>query len=219
MKNQKISALTVAIALALGLSGCGVQSGSTIQDQAGAQYVPSESSKVILGMYRGTSADVNLVDDPDLLTSQSQVIVEGEITGFATGREWQFGGPKNESSYSIVMAVRVSTIFKGADHVSSSTVYVEHFLSPDVTVETLNSSLVGYECGLFLVPAADEGYKSLVDSDAGRPAGQPLWVSGAQTFVVQDKTNSQVVWPQLDAVRQGTLAEAMPGGSLTPINE
>jgi hypothetical protein len=86
-----------------------------------------------------------------------------------------------------------------------------------VTIESLNSNLVGLKCGLFLIPAADDGYAALVDADSGRPLGEPLWVSGAQTFVVQDKTNQQVVWPQLDEVRKGDLNDAMPGGSLTPL--
>lgn len=219
MKNKSITT-TLALALILGATGCSNQAVDLKKlPSDSAQVAPSTSSTDILSMYRGTSVDVNLVDDPDLLTANSELIIEGEITGFSKGREWQFGGPDNDSSYSTVMAVKVSKVFKGSQNVSGETIFVENFLAPDVTVNELNQKMVGYECGLFLLGAATSGYDGLVDAEAGRPAGQPLWVSGAQTFVVQDKSKQQVVWPRLDEVRQGVLAEAMPGGSLAPLTE
>jgi hypothetical protein len=214
----KAIAAAFALSLVLGVTGCSNQS-----DTANALHSEetrmnlSASSLDILGMYKGTSVDVNLVADPDLLTGQAKAVIEGEISSFSRGREWQFGGPDNASSYSTVMEVIVTKVYKGTGLMPGAKVYVEHFLALDVTIESLNSTLVGFKCGLFLIPAAADGYAALVDSHAGRPLGEPLWVSGAQTFVVQDKTNQQVVWPQLDEVRQGDLNDAMPGGSLTPL--
>ena len=214
----KAIAATFALSLVLGVTGCSNQS-----DTANALHSEetrmtlSASSLDILGMYKGTSVDVNLVADPDLRAGQAKGVVEGEISSFSRGRGWQFGGPDNASSYPTSMEVIVAKVYKGTGLMSGAKVYVEHFLAPDVTIELLNSNLVGLKCGLFLIPAADDGYAAVVDAQAGRPLGEPLWVSGAQTFVVQDKTNQQVVWPQLDEVRNGDLNDAMPGGSLTPL--
>jgi hypothetical protein len=212
-------AATFSLSVILGATGCSNQS-----DTANALHSEetlmnlSASSLNILGMYKGTSVDVNLVADPDLLTGQAKVIIEGEISSFSRGREWQFGGPDNASSFSTVMEVRVTKVYKGTGLMPGAKVYVEHFLAPDVTIESLNANLVAFKCGLFLIPAAADGYAGLVDAHAGRPLGEPLWVSGAQTFVVQDKTNQQVVWPRLDTVQVGRLEDAMPGGSLAPEN-
>jgi hypothetical protein len=144
-------------------------------------------------MYRATSSDVNLVDDPDELTPKAELIVEGQIVGFSTGRHWQFGGEGTDPVTSTIMKVIVSKKFKGAPGYVNSTVYVEHFLAFDVDLNELNSSLVGYQCGLFLIEAAGAGTAGLLDPTGGRPLGQKLWVAGGQTFVVQDKSKTQVV--------------------------
>lgn len=214
----RVIAATFTLSVVLGVTGCSNQSdtASALHREEALMNL-SASSLDILEMYKGTSVDVNLVADPDLLTGQAKAVIEGEISKFARGREWQFGGPNNSSSYSTVMEVIVKKVYKGSMLAPGAKIYVEHFLAPDVTVESLNSNLVGFKCGLFLIPAADDGYAGLVDANEGRPLGEPLWVSGAQTFVVQDKTNQQVVWPQLDEVRQGDLNDAMPGGSLSPL--
>lgn len=214
----KAIAVTLSLSAIFGVTGCTTQTGTAdALHSEETRMTLSASSLDILGMYKGTSVDVNPVSDPDLLTGLAKAVIEGEILNFSIGREWQFGGPDNASSYSTIMEVRVTKVYKGTGLMPGSKVYVEHFLSPDVTFESLNTTMVGFKCGLFLIPAAGDGYAGLVDAQAGRPLGEPLWVSGAQTFVVQDKSNQQVVWPQLDEVRQGSLADAMPGGSLAPL--
>jgi hypothetical protein len=218
LKNKFVTA-TVTLIFLLGGTGCTQQ--ASLPDASHNATVladPSASSRDVLSMFRGASNDVDLVDDPDRLTAGNEVVLQGEIVGFTRGREWQFGGAGTEPMSSTVMEVRVTKAFKGSDKITGGTVYVEHFLAAGVTPDELNSKLVGYRCGLYLIKAADSGVAGLLDATAGRPEGEPLWVTGAQTFVVQDKTESEVVWPRLDTVLAGTLEDAMPGGSLAPEN-
>jgi hypothetical protein len=217
--NSKFATATISLILMLGGTGCTQQ--ASVPDASHSSTVlsdPSASSRDVLSMFRGTSNDVDLVDDPDQLTAGNEVVIQGEIVGFARGREWQFGGAGTEPLLSTVMEVRVTKAFKGADKVTGGTVYVEHFLAAGVTPGELNTKLAGYQCGLYLIKAAGWGVPGLLDATAGRPEGEPLWVTGAQTFVVQDKTESEVVWPRLDTVQSGRLEDAMPGGWLSPEN-
>jgi hypothetical protein len=221
MKNKSFTALC-ALGLLVALTGCSHQAMPQESNQkVSAAVSPTGSSLGILNMYKVTSGDVQIVDDPDKLTSITDLILEGKIVGFSRGRHWLFGGEGTEPVVSTIMEVKVSKIFKGGDQVSSGTVYVEHFLSFDMSVnlDELNASLAGYNCGLFLIEAAGAGYDTLLDPEAGRPAGQKLWIAGGQTFAVQDKTNNQVVWPALGEVMTGKLEDAMPGGSLAPDSE
>lgn len=53
-----------------------------------------------------------------------------------------------------------------------------------------------------------------VNPDAGRPAGQPMYmVQYVQGFALQ-AADDVVVWPQLRVSLPGTLAQALPGGDL-----
>lgn len=218
----KVTTALCAISLLVAITGCSQQAQpSASDDKSSAALSPSSSAKEILSMYKGTSGDVQIADDPDKLTAITDLILEGEIVGFSRGRHWLFGGEGTEPVVSTIMEVKVSKIFKGADLVTSGTVYVEHFLSYDMSVNLneLNASLAGYNCGLFLIEAAGADHDALLDPEAGRPAGQKLWIAGGQTFAVQDKTNNQVVWPALGEVVTGKLEDAMPGGSLVPYSE
>jgi hypothetical protein len=206
--NIRIVPITLVIAATL--TGCATT--------PSAMPIPnSGKSHAVFDLYRGTSFDYDLVSDPDMLAAGSKLVVEGVIQDAFWGRTWGIKGDQVADWKSITLAVRVDKVYAGDQTFASKTVYLEQQVSAGVTPGEFKKALIGAKAALFLIQAVGPDKASLVqDPLGGRPAGEPLWVSGPQGFAVSEPSSSEVIWPMLQDSETGQLSDALPGGSLAP---
>lgn len=157
---------------ALALSGCSL----------GASTDAEELADLLRG---GWSADYEPAESPQDLASRSTLVVEGNLAGFIEGREV---GRGPGMARTITMVVDVDSAFLGN---APETVYVELPSPGNARAAEYDSPSEPFPVLLYLIPA--DRSEDIVDADAGRPAGEPLYrpttpqgfIAGTESGVVQ----------------------------------
>jgi hypothetical protein len=205
-------ALALMISLAtVSLAGCSTP--ATVETQ---KQIASAEVQDVLGLFAGTTVDFDLMPSPSALLKTSKISVRAEILGANWGRTWFLMGPDMPSTRTIMLQASVLEVFKGNDVEVGDVVYFENWVSDGVTPESFGEVLKGREAALFLSPAtADNNNGDLPNPSEGAPAGTTIWNTGPQGFVVS-AGESQIVWPRLGDFANGTITDALPGGTLIP---
>jgi|688.fasta_scaffold185406_2 hypothetical protein len=208
--------MKIALALMVGfatvsLSGCSTPAPSVTQKQ-----VASAEAQDAQRLFAGLTVDIDLMPSPDALFKTAEVAVRAEIIGATWGRTWYLMGPDMPSTRTIMIRASVLEVVAGDSVEVGDVVYFENWVADGASPEAFETVLKGREAALFLSPAtADNSKGNLPDPTEGAPAGAIIWNTGAQGFAVT-AGDSQVVWPQLGDFANGTITDALPGGTLIP---
>jgi hypothetical protein len=90
-------------------------------------------------------------------------------------------------------------------------------LSPKNSISALESRIKGSKVGVFAVAATFESETDIYKGDfILEPNTRFFTTTGPQGFVLSTPDDAKLFWPVLNDVEQGTLADAMPGGSVIP---
>lgn len=145
----------------------------------------------------GVNADYDPASSPADLAQESDLVIVGEAGDPHTGR--MFGPAPNspETLTTIVVPIKVNSVEAGTlPPGSDGTVYLEVLASSGQPTESINDGLEGRDGIFYLtkfpdnVPASAE----LLDADAGRPAGQPLYRATTPQGLLVENNDQSGVW-------------------------
>lgn len=213
---KRLTALGAGLAaVAVLISGCATQAAT---ETAEAQAVELTTADV-RNAFVGIASDYDPYKSPAELGEGAQLVVEGTVEGFHSGRELVVTGTDQPSGSSIVVAIQPATILKtGDDSVKELAVIYVELPNPGVkTPEEYNEAVPAGTPILVYLDSAWDGSEpadeELKDPAQGRPEGEPLFrLHNPQSFIVE--ANGMLLWPLLGADTEGTLADARPDGNL-----
>ncbi|WP_162907921.1 hypothetical protein [Allorhizocola rhizosphaerae] len=175
--TRTVAGLLLAGLLSGAAAGCGSDrdSGSTAADFA--------------SLFKGYGADYTHVDTPAALADESALVVEGRIGKIEKGRTIGAAVDEPGASPTVVVAVTVTRTHRGAlPAQAEGKVYVELSAPRGLNIGRYERAAPKHSTVLFyLAPAPPAIDFPVVDPDAGRPAGQPLYQPvSPQGFLIED---------------------------------
>jgi hypothetical protein len=184
------SAGLAALALLAGLTvlvGCGEPQRSEAQrsEPASARTDAVVEFAALFGSY---SADFDHLSTPAELTARSALVVQGKIARFDRGRTFGTSSADPVARRTVVMVLSVDRVLHGTLPVASrGSVYVELPAPGGLPLDAFQRTAPrSSDAVLYLRTAATRADTALVDPDAGRPAGQPLYQpANPQGFVIE----------------------------------
>jgi len=223
--RRRADLIAITALLVLTVSGCG-------SPQA-EQLAPGQSSTDIGSEVRDlvkTAPSLNV--DSLLAVSPSEVdwngqgnlaeayqerpnirsIVVGTVEGFSSGPLFPATKQDAHPVPTLVMAVRVSQVLKG-DVDPNSMVYVQLWGASDARTAA-DAVPRGSVVGLYLEPAPQVSDPELLvqEPDAGRPDGEPVWLTGAAGLVIANGPDGGVALPRVHALdSKSVFTEYLPG--------
>jgi hypothetical protein len=220
-KRSTMGVVTIAIILAMALSGCARD--ETVAPTVTAAALEPYAAEETANEFSGIAYDYDPVESPAALADLSSLIVTGTIDRVQEGRVRTFPASEDLAGIStIVLVLRDVKVERGQlEEGNDGFVYVElpnpGGQKPEAYQDGLraDSSVVAY-----LLPAPDgapiEGVDSVIaDSKAGRPDGQALYqTANPQAFILQYNDDA-VVWPLIGEQKEGHIEDALPAGKLT----
>jgi hypothetical protein len=185
------TALVLAGLLLTGLAGCGSDAGTSSDGDTRAQ-VSVGSVDGFADLFADHRADYDHIDTPAALADRSTLVVQGRIVRIDEGRNFGTSATDPVASSRIVLVFAVTQVLHGdalAD-TAGGKVYVELPAPGQVAAEVFDRSAPkASDAVLYLAPAATAADTAIVDPDAGRPAGQPLYQpTNPQGLVIEDGT-------------------------------
>ncbi|WP_108492351.1 hypothetical protein [Promicromonospora sp. AC04] len=170
-------------------------------------------------MFAGYSQDYEPVATPAELASQSTLVVEGEISTVTDGRTWGSATDDPGANQSVVLNVAISEIHVGsAPEGSGDTVYVEVPSPGNVAFDAYASALPDGLTGVFyLIPAAMDT-TDILDPDAGRPAGQPLFQMASPQGLVLGSSDGVLQLIEGDEYPEADLRDFIPESERFPVD-
>lgn len=201
------TAITLAVFTAL-LAGCGspsgAASGTAVHDFA--------------VLFDGYFVDYEPERSPAALADRSLLVVQGRIAHIGTGRTFGASATDPATETSIVMAFDVRQVLRGSlPGGAGGTVFVE--LPAPMSrpaAEFDHAAPRDRDAVLYLKAAATRDDTGLVDPDAGRPAGQPLYrPTNPQGFVI-DADGMVVQVLETTELRGAKLAHFLPDSTAFP---
>lgn len=220
-KRSTLTALVGSMILATTISACAADTTTRIPE-ATAEAQSTYSAQQSVEQFRGIEFDYDPAPSPSALADQSGLVVTGTIERVQEGRvEIVPKSPKEPGISTIVLVVRESKAVLGSlPEGNDGLVYVELPNPGQQEAEAYEGGLrAGSRVVVYLVPAGDGKPRedvdvAIADPDAGRPAGQALFItSGPQGLILQYE-NAPVVWPLIGEQRDGSLEDTLPGGEL-----
>lgn len=167
-----------------------------------------------LAAFSGVTIDYDPFGSPEALAAVSQVIVQGTVNGVREGRT-------GTGFNSIVLIVEVQKVANGElPQGNDGNIYLELSAGghPDPSYYT-KAFPQGAAVVAYMRPAPDglprEGIDVKIENpEAGRPAGQSLYLpTGPQGLALQ-VGDEDVVWPLIGARAPGDISDTLPGGGL-----
>ncbi|MEC5182683.1 hypothetical protein RCH12_000113 [Cryobacterium sp. MP_3.1] len=170
--------------------------------------------------------DYDPIESLAVLAGDSTVVIMGEIARIQAGRDSTYTASKETSTTrsAVIVVPNVTVVHGKLDPAVNGTVYIE-FASggPDECsrIVPAGTAIVAY-----LEPAWDGArsyvdedptseYTEILEPDAGRPAGQPLYQASAlEGLVWQLPGSAEVIWPLYLGTGPGSIREALPDGTL-----
>lgn len=201
--------LVGALILAGALAGCGSDAGTGSGEDAGTAARPARVSAGSVDrfadLFADQYADYDHVGTPAALAAGSKLVVQGRIVRIDEGRTFGTSATDPVATSRIVLVFAVDRVLSGGAP-AGGTVYVELPAPGRVAAEVFDRSAPKTsDAVLYLAPAATAADTAIVNPDAGRPAGQPLYQPvNPQGFVVEAGT----------AVVQILAGVEFPGASL-----
>jgi hypothetical protein len=174
--NRTLACLLLASLLLGGAVACGSDTDS------------GRSVEAFAALFKGYGADYTHVDTPAALADESKLVVEGRIAKIAKGRTIGVAVTHPGASPTVVMAVTVTWVHRGAlPDGANGTVYVELSAPRDRDFGRYDRAAPKQSpVLLFLTPAPPATDFPVVDPNAGRPAGQPLYrPASPQGFLIE----------------------------------
>lgn len=221
--TARLVALAASVAVIAATGVVVVRSIDADQQPAITAAGSGPDADALLRAFASSDGAAKVVSSPGELAAESDLVAIGRFVRFQSGRTAETtNGSDGFQSTSTVMVLRDVHVVQG--QLPSSTdglLYVETSLGGEDGIPTDAAAALPAESEVLVYTrTAWDGAKSrsydsyLVNPDAGRPLGQPLYtVVGVQGLAIQ-AAGDVVVWPQLDRALPGTLKEASPSGSL-----
>ena len=204
----------ITTALVLGLSAS--FSGCSSKLEATAQATSSGFVSQIADEIIHPSLDFQAASSPQILADVATTVFVGEVIGVRGTREWVSKSLQATYLKTTVFEVRVLSSRKG-DLKEGAVVLVEAMLSPKNSISALESRIKGSKVGVFSVAAKFESETDIFKGDfILEPNTRFFTTTGPQGFVISNPDDANLYWPVLNDIEQGTLADAMPGGSVIP---
>ena len=214
---RAISAVATALLVVASLAACdgGAQRNVDGNDRPLAM---TSQERAVHSLFNGYDADYEPALTTNELADQSSVVLSGVISAVQDGRPDGFDADQSGVPRSIVVVVALPHVTSGTLPAGSDgNVYVE-LPSPYSTAPKGYSKAfpVGTPVVLYLDPAANgSGTSRVLNWNAGRPAGQPLFRPvNPQGFLISLPGTHRFAWaldphPSVKAA----LADVLPGGS------
>lgn len=188
--RHRLPAVALAIAglLVAVLAGCGSDAGTGSDGATGAQG-GGGSVDGFAKLFADHYVDYDHVGTPADLAARSELVVQGRIVRIDEGRTFGASATDPVASTSVVLVLAVEQVLAGSAPAGGD-VYVELPAPGQVTAEVFDRSVPKASGAmLYLAPAATVADTAIVDPDAGRPAGQPLYQPvNPQGFVIDAGT-------------------------------
>lgn len=195
----KMKKLFSVVAAALLLSGCASQN---------TTEATPESSKI--ASIEGWAVDVLSVTPQELEASSTEIFV-GKVLDSLVSRRIAF--PGEETSLEIVaLEIEVTSVIEGVTKVGQvRTVELQPGTERIATV--LRSALVGKEIAIYS-QASSEYENQGSNSELTTPSLATLQISSPYGVIVAVSSERKVIWPLLSELKDGLLADVLPGGSI-----
>lgn len=215
-KKPNLAAAALLALSAVFLAGCAPSGPSAA--------VPETSYREddTLAAFNGLWYDYDPMHSPDELAKLSEVVISGNVEGVRVGRTTTY--PKNDrikGSTTIVLAVTNLEAVRGKLPTGNEgSIYIE-LANPGQKdpAEYGKAFPAGSSVVAYLVQAGDgrprEGVDVAIESpEAGRPAGQSLFLPANPQGISLQVDEREVVWPLIQAQKPGQIVDALPGGNL-----
>ena len=207
---KKILSTTLVIGISLSFSGC------SSNLEAATKVTSSSFVSKIANEVIHPSLDFQAASSPQILADLATTVFVGEVIGVRGTREWVSKSLQATYLKTTVFEVRVLSSRKG-DLKEGAVVLVEAMLSPKNSISALESRIKGSKVGVFSVAAKFESETDIFKGDfILEPNTRFFTTTGPQGFVISNPDDANLYWPVLNDIEQGTLADAMPGGSVIP---
>ena len=188
--------LTLAAALLTVLAGCGSDAGTDPGAGTGTAARPAQvgagSVSSFAELFVGYDADYDHIGTPAALAARSKLVVQGRIARIDKGRTFGISATDPVAETRIVLVFTVDKVLNGGALAGKAggTVYVELPAPGGAAAEVFDRSAPKTsDAVLYLSPAATAADTAIVNPDAGRPAGQPLYQPvNPQGFVIDAGT-------------------------------
>jgi hypothetical protein len=185
--RRLLASLTLVAAVA---TGCGSDAGTAAQPAA-ADAPSATGFAALFNSYRG---DYDLLDSPAALANRSTVVVQGRIDRIDQGRTFGTSATDPVARFSVVLVLNVDRVLHGT--LAGDKVYVELPAPRAIKADLFDRFAPKTSATvLYLLPAATKANTAIVNPDAGRPAGQPLYqpINPQGFYIESDKSVVQIM--------------------------
>jgi len=221
VKRSMLAVLAGSVILATALTGCANDT-STPSPAASAEPLSPYSAQQSVEQFAGIEYDYDPAASPSALADQSSLVVMATIDRVQEGRLEIVPKSPNEPGISTIVVVLSDTEAVRGDLPAGNDglLYVE---LPNPGQQEAGAYDGGLRAGArvvaYLVPAGDGEPTDDVDfaiaePEAGRPAGQALFITAGPQGLILQYENEAVVWPLIGEQRDGNLEDTLPGGQL-----
>jgi len=173
------------------------------------------SATAFASLFKGYGADYTHVDTPAELAAESALVIEGRIDKVERGRTIGTAVDAPGASPTVVVAVTVARTHLGTlPDRAQSKVYVELSAPRGMDISRYERAAPKQSTVLlYLAPAPPATDFPVVDPDAGRPAGQPLYQPvSPQGFLIEgDRKVMQILmFTEFDDASLGDFTPGSP---------
>ena len=190
--RRLLALLILVAAAAAGLAGCGSDAGTAARP-ASASAPSAAGFAALFNSYRG---DYDQLDSPAALADRSTLVVQGRIDRIDQGRTFGTSATDPVARFSVVLVLNVDRVLHGTLAGDNDKVYVELPAPRAIKADLFDRSAPKTSATvLYLLPAATKANTAIVDPNAGRPAGQPLYqpINPQGFFIESDEAVVQVM--------------------------
>ncbi|MFK0403142.1 hypothetical protein ACIQTT_12480 [Microbacterium sp. NPDC090225] len=175
------------------------------------------SSDAMRALADGTSYDFIPHHSNEELAETADVVVSGSVVKIQPGPTYGRFDDDFSDMETVVVTITASTVAKG-DIAEGAELNVVLYTSAHSDLDAWNAALPeGTGVAVYLTKMSSE--RPAVPEDSGIDAegleafeGIDLYATGPQGFAVQTEGNT-ILWPWTDVTRDGSINEALPGGS------
>lgn len=220
MRTRTLLVSCAAAGACVLLSGCSTSSpGASLDSDQAAHATAVPDADDVLVAFSGISFDYDAVETGADLAEISEAELTGTVRSVSEGRAATVVGTDDVLSQSIVVEIAPDQVFSGSDVQKLDSVYVKLGNAGNKSASAYADALpLGAHVMAYIEPAWDGSARTgvdqeLQDPDAGRPAGEPLYMlTSPQGFAIA-ASSDDVVWPLLGEAREGDLNDFSPAGA------
>lgn len=207
---------TLAVAL-LALNAC---AGGSVTNAGLASSPSSYAEESSLDAFRVVTYDYEPFRSTTEMAAAVPLVIDGVVLGVREGRTSYVAGTDTAVSTTIVLVVESVRAVQGEVPDGDGNVYIELDGSGQPLDVFARAFPRGARVVAYVGPAwdgsrTDDVDVEIPDGDAGRPAGEPLFMlaGGPQGLALQ-VGGYDVVWPLIGAAAEGSIDDYLPGGHL-----